>query len=217
MLHYASRLNSGVRPALEFTAMQAELLSFAALLIALASTVINYVLLRAQQDPEVLVYAVHDARRPSIINLIIENIGKGIARDVSFSSDRPMPWEAFGFAEAKMPKQMQKGPLIYGVPFLSPGEKRIMTWGQYHGLSKGLEGKPINITAKYFSNPRFRLVRQAHATVSTIDIKSFEGTDASDDNWDKRAAEHLEKIANSLKSVTDTRTSALRIAVQKDD
>ena len=197
--------------------MQTELLSFVALLIALASTVINYLLLRAQQDPEVVVYIIHDTRRPSIINLIIENIGKGIARDISFASDRAMPWEAFGFAESKMPKQMERGPLIYGVPFLSPGEKRIMTWGQYHGLSKGLEGKPINITAKYFSNPRFRLVRQTHTTVSTIDIKSFEGTDASDDNWEKKAAEQLEKVATSLKAVTDIRTNSLRITVQKDD
>ena len=108
--------------------MQAEILSLVALLIALASTVINYLLLRAQQDPEVVVFAVPDARRPSIINLIIENVGKGIARDTSFELIRPMPWKAFGFAEAGMPKQMTRGPMIYGIPFLSPGEKRIMTW-----------------------------------------------------------------------------------------
>jgi len=197
--------------------MQAELLSLVALLIALASTVINYVLLRVQQDPEIVVYAFHDARRPSIINLIIENIGKSIARDVSFESDRPMPWEAFGFAEAKMPKKMERGPLIYGIPFLSPGEKRIMTWGQYHGLTKGLEGKPIRVTANYFSNPKFRFIRQKHATISTIDIRSFEGTDASDDNWDKKSAEQLEKVAACLKAVTDPHTHSFRVTLKKDD
>ena len=197
--------------------MQAELLSLVALLIALASTVINYLLLRSQQDPEVVVYAIPDPRRPTIINLIIENIGKGIARDVSFASDRPMPWEAFGFEGAKMPKQMERGPLIYGVPFLSPGERRVMTWGQYHGLSKGLDGKPIKVTAKYFSNPSLRLVRQKHAAVSIIDIKSFEGTDVSDDNWDKKAAEQLEKIASALKAVTDPQTHSLRVTVKSDE
>jgi hypothetical protein len=197
--------------------MQAEILSLVALLIAIASTVINYVLLRAQQDPEVVVFAFPDARRPSIINLIIENIGKGIARDISFELNRPMPWEAFGFAQAEMPKKMTKGPLIYGISFLSPGEKRIMTWGQYHGLTKGLEGNPVDVTARYFSDPRFRLTRQTHVTVSTIDIRSFEGTDASDDNWDKKSAEQLEKLVASLKSVTDPETHSFRVILRNDE
>ncbi len=196
--------------------MQAEIISFVALLIALASTVVNYVLLRAQRDPEIVVYASHDTKRPSIINLIIENIGNGIARDISFKADRSIPAEAFGIENAKVPEQMKKGPLIYGIPFLHPGERRLITWGQYDGLCKGLDDKAIDISTTYFSNPSLKIVRQKHTTISRIDIKSFEGTDASDYNWDKKSAEQLQKIAASLKVITDTRNQSLRITVSND-
>lgn len=195
--------------------MQAEILSLVALLIALASTVVNYLLLRAQEDPEVVVYAVADLKRPSFINLIIENIGKGIARDISFAADRPIPSEAFGFENAAAPKQMKKGPLINGIPFLHPGERRIITWGQYGGISRGLENKALNVTSEYYSSPKLKILRKKHSTISNIDLKSFEGTDASDGNWDKKAADQLEKIAASLKSVIDVPERSIRVSVKR--
>jgi hypothetical protein len=195
--------------------MQAEILSFTALVIALLSAVISYVLLRAQSEPEVVVYAVADLGRPSIINLIIENIGKGIARNVSFRTSRPMPQEAFGFENAAIPKQMQRGPIVHGIAFLHPGERRVITWGQYGGLTKGLEDQPLDVTATYYSSPAFKLVRKKHVTSSTIDIKSFEGTDASDGNWDKKSAEQLQKIAETLRRVTDLSTQSIKIVVKR--
>ena len=68
-----------------------EILSLVALVIALTSTIINYLLLRLHRDPEVIVYAVTDHRRPSIINLVIENTGKGLAFDVKFETNRSIP------------------------------------------------------------------------------------------------------------------------------
>lgn len=197
--------------------MQAELLSLTALVIALMSVVISYMLLRTQSEPEIVVYAVADTRRPSFINLIIENIGKGIARDVAFKASRPVPMQAFGFEDAPAPKEMQYGPIVHGVAFLHPSERRVITWGQYGGLLKGLEGTPIDITATYYSSPALKLVRKRHITRSTIDIKSFEGTDASDGNWDKQSAEQLQKIAESLRRVTDLSTQSIKIIVRKGD
>lgn len=197
--------------------MQAELLSLTALVIALMSAMISYVLLRAQSEPEIVVYAVADTRRPSFINLIIENIGKGIARDVSSKTSRPLPQEALGFEDAPMPKQMQRGPIIHGIAFLHPSERRVVTWGQYGGIKKGLEGIPIDVTATYFSSPALKLIRKKHVTQSTIDIESFEGTDASDDNWDKKSAEQLQKIAESIRRVTDLSTQSIKVVIRKED
>jgi hypothetical protein len=185
--------------------MSPELLSLVALLIALSSTVINYLLLRLQRDPEVVVYAVPDPKRPSIINLVLENTGNGVAHGVKFEANRSIPARAFGFEDAPQPKPMDNGPLIKGVPSLGRGEKRIITWGQYGGLKKGLGDDVLDITATYFSNPLFQIKRQKHKTTSRIDIKSFEGTDASDQNWDKKAAEELAKIASALTKITDNR------------
>lgn len=195
--------------------MQTVLLSLTALIIALLSAVISYLLLRAQSEPEVVVYAIADRRRPSIINLIIENIGKGIAREVSFKTTRPIPQEAFGFEDPPTPKPMQRGPIIHGIAFLHPGERRVITWGQYGGLTKGLGGEPIDVLATYYSSPALKLLRKRHSTRSTIDIKSFEGTDASDDNWDKKSAEQLQKIADALRRVTDLSTQSIKIIVKR--
>lgn len=185
--------------------MQHELLSLMALVIALTSVIINYLILRANRDPEVIIYAQPDLRRPSFINLIIVNIGKGIARDISFVASRSIPHRAFGIESASMPEPMTEGPLIYGISFLGPGDKRIITWGQYAGLCKGLNDDPLDITANYRSQPPLRFMSQQHGTTSRIDIKTFKGTDGSDLNWDKKTAEHLKDISLSLKKFVDTR------------
>jgi hypothetical protein len=178
--------------------MSSEILSLVALVIALASTIINYLMLRSQREPEVIVYALPDTRRPSIINLVIENIGKGRAVDVKFETSRSIPKQAFGFEDAPEPSEMNDGPLIHGIPALVAGEKRIITWGQFGGLRKGLGDSVLDITAIYKSYPLLLFTPNKHNTTSRIDIKSFEGTDASDHNWDKKAAEQLEQIAKTL-------------------
>ena len=196
--------------------LSTDILSLVALIIALSSTVINYLLLRLHRDPQVTVYAVHDERRPSLINLIIENSGQGAAQDVVFKTNRWIPARAFGFENADMPSEMLDGPLITGIPTLFPGEKRIITWGQYGGLEIGLGDDVLDVSTTYYSNPPLRLGRQRHRTTSRIDIRSFEGTDASDHNWDKKTAENLEKISNSLNRLTDIRQQSLRISLISD-
>ena len=108
--------------------------SITAAIIAVSATVINYLFFRSSVDPNVIVYALHDNRRPSIILLVIENIGKSIAKNVKFSFSRSLPQDAFGFDDAAMPEVLNKGPLFTGIPALGPGSKRIITWGQYGGI-----------------------------------------------------------------------------------
>lgn len=188
-----------------------EILSLVALVIALTSLVVNFLLLRIQRDPDVTVIAIHDDRRPSIINLIIQNTGQGAARDVTFSSNCPIPARAFGFEGAPQPAAMSDGPLIRGIPTFAPGEKRIITWGQYGGLKSGLGDNVLDIVSTYYSRPALSLTRQRHTTTSRIDIRSFEGTDASDHNWDKRVAGSLKDLVAALTSVTDSQQQAIRI------
>jgi len=133
--------------------MSPEILSLVALVIALASSIINYLMLRSQREPEVIVYALPDAKRPSIINLVIENVGKGRALDVQFESSRSVPKQAFGFEDAPVPSVMNDGPLIHGIPAFVAGEKRIITWGQFGGLHKGLGDSVLDISAIYKSYP----------------------------------------------------------------
>jgi len=193
--------------------MSPEILSLIALIIALTSTVINYLLLRIQREPEVIVYAIPDLQRSSIINLVIENAGKGVAQNVLFECNRSIPARAFGFENAPEPEAMTDGPLVNGIPSFGAGEKRIITWGQYGGLNKGLGDDVLDITAIYYSKPPLRIRRQKHKTTSRIDLRSLEGTDASERNWEKKIADQLEKIANTLSQLTDVRQRSLKVSI----
>jgi hypothetical protein len=167
-------------------------------LITVSATIINYMFFRSQIDPEVIVYVTTDEKRPSIILLIIENIGKGLAKDVKFAFSTRIPQKAFGFEEAPIPQTMNHGPLITGIPALGPRSKRVITWGQYGGLLKGMGEKTIDVTINYKSDGLFRTWSRTYSRICPIDIKSFEGTDAPDHNWDKKAVEHLKNISIAL-------------------
>lgn len=170
-------------------------------LIAVMTTYINYKIFRLQTDPDVIVYSMPDPNRQTIINLVIENIGKGVAKNIKFNSNKPIPCRAFGMDNnAPVPKEMSTGPLVIGIPELGPNSKRVITWGQYYGLLKGLGGEIITITADYSAKKVFLKAPKFKSTFS-LDIKSFEGTDASDQNWDKKAAESLGNIADSIKQI----------------
>ena len=49
-------------------------------IITVTATIINYLFFRSQIDPDVLVYVSPDEKRSSLIILIIENIGRGLAK-----------------------------------------------------------------------------------------------------------------------------------------
>jgi hypothetical protein len=173
-------------------------IAVASVLISFVGAMISYYLFRSSIDPHVIVYATADEGRPSIINLVIENIGKGLAKSVSFEFSRPIPEKAFGFADAKLPNRMQSGPLINGIPALGPGAKRVITWGQFGGLYKGLGDDAIEIRVRFRGDPAGIFAAKEHEVLCPIDIKSFEGTDASDRNWAKQSASQLERIADAL-------------------
>ncbi len=180
--------------------------SIAAAIIAVSATVVNYLFFRSQVDPHVIVYATTDERRPSIVVLVIENIGKSMAKDVTFEFSKSFPKQAFGIAEAEAPQpaEMNEGPLITGIPSLGPGSKRVITWGQFGGLHKALGDKPVDITIRFKRESTVPFSRKKLYTVCPVDIKSFEHTDASDHNWDKKAANELERIADALEKMAKT-------------
>ena len=175
-------------------------------LITVMAIYINYRILRLQTDPDVIVYSTPDTRRPTIINLIIENIGKGVAKNITFSADKTIPCRAFGIDNnAPVPQEMSTGPLVIGIPELGPSSKRVITWGQYYGLLKGIGDDILAITADYSARKVFIKTPKFKSTFF-LDIKSFEGTDASDQNWDKKTAESLIKISASIEKIASHMT-----------
>ncbi len=177
--------------------------SIAVAIIAVSATVINYLFFRSQVDPHVIVYATPDEKRPSIIVLVIENSGKSMAKEVTFEFSRSFPKKAFGIskAEAPQPEEMNEGPLITGIPSLGPRSKRIITWGQFGGLHKALGDDPVDVTIRFKRESKVPFLHKNLTVVCPVDIKSFEHTDSSDNNWDKKSANELERIANAIETM----------------
>lgn len=151
--------------------------------------------------PEVIIYSMSDESRPTIILLIVENIGRGVARNVTFAFPADMPHRAWGVTEStarKQPEPMRNGPLVTGIPFLPPGGKRKLSWGQYGGLKSALGKRQINITAS-FQDIRGKPLPPIE---SIVEVESFAFTDAVDPDGARQAARHLEKIARDIGHIT---------------
>jgi len=191
--------------------LSAFIVSLVAVIVATTSTLISYLLFRDAKDPHVVVYADPDLKRPSVINLIIENTGRSAAWDVTFQSTKPVPQEAFGIEKAPKPAQMNRGPIVNGIPCFGPGSKRVITWGQFDGIRLGIDGDYLDITATYRSQPSLAFWKRTHQTVSRVDIQSFENFDVSDRNWDKQIAEHLKMMVSEIKELRSLSDNALRV------
>lgn len=170
--------------------------------VAIIAAAIAYLTYRNQTDPLVVVYATPDYDRPTVINLIIENIGRGVAKNISFELSEQLPVNAFGLSKIENEEWMTSGPLVNGIPALGPGAHRIITWGQYGGLHDLLGDKAIEVNAVFYRNGVFRassLQQMKHC--SLLEVSSFGATSAADNNWQRKQARQLEHIARELKAI----------------
>jgi uncharacterized OsmC-like protein len=63
----------------------------AAALASCFAVVISYLAMRSQVDPDVIVYVKHDETRRTILCIVIENVGRGVAYDLEFALSTPIP------------------------------------------------------------------------------------------------------------------------------
>lgn len=180
--------------------MSTDLLAVA---VATGAAWISYAVYRSQADPDIMVYAESDERRPTLINLIILNAGKAPAYEVRFSSSSDIPFEAFGLdtASAAEPRKMLSGPLIDGIPFLPANGRRTITWGQYGGLVKALGERHLLVTAHYKIRHFGLPWKTRHRQSSILEIRSFIGTDASRKYYDQEIVEQLKAIAKAISKI----------------
>ena len=179
-------------------------ISLVATVLALFAATVSYLVYRTQADPEVIVYVAPDDRRQMIMVLVIENIGRAPARDVTFQLSEPIPDEAYG-GEKELPEHMASGPLVHGIPFLPPGGKRVLTWGTYQGLRGAMGGRTVSVTARYLSHHIGRPGRIRHETTCPLEVRSFLGTDASEKNYLKRISDSVDKLAKATEKMANKR------------
>ena len=175
--------------------------SFFMALIAIGSVFISYTIYRSSSDPEVIIYSQPDDKRPSIINLIIHNIGKSPALNVKFSPEKALPSKAFGFKDAPLPEVMVNGPVINGIPYIAPDQRFIITWGQYGGLNKYFGSSYIDVNIEFERTNAILRSNKFKKTTSRLDIRAWEYTYSSDHNWDKKAVEELQVLNKSIAKI----------------
>jgi hypothetical protein len=201
-----------------WTALAAVAASVSAIFAAIY-TRLTYRMVRATSTPNVVVYSHHDSSRSSIIDIVIANIGHAVATDIVFRTNRDIPYRAFGAGAAdEGPSQrMTSGPLINGIPLLAPGEKRVLTWGQFGGLTKAIGDRYITVTAVY-----------SHAgssieSISRLEVESFDGTDASDSAEQlqlremKRIGDQSQKLTRAVESLAVSAKHLVDSAASRGD
>ena len=148
-----------------------------------------------QTNPCVIVTVVHEDQKPTILQLIVKNIGNGVAYDIQFEHSRPLPKNAFGLSHVEKPTSeiFTSGPLIDGIPALGPGETRKFHWGQFGGLKTAL-GQDKILTIVHCKNLNQKKMKPMKCP---LDIDSHYGVNFSD----TAELRNMKEIANSLKVI----------------
>ena len=170
------------------------LATLALVILTGAYVVLTYRLLRTQTDPHVVVYAHDDRDRPTIIEIVIENVGRSVAEDVRFEVSQPLV-RAYGMSPEDPPsdtRPLDTGPLVSGIPALGPGGTRRLVWGQYGGLRRVLGDGTVTVIARFKSGGR-----ELPPVTCVLDVQSFDATDASR-GPDVRLADDLHRVADAL-------------------
>lgn len=112
-------------------------------IISILALWVAYLTLLKNSQPQILVYYRPNPNIPSFIDLVIENIGEGIAFNVNLS--KPLPICAFGIGEPNCEPELTPQT---GFPAISAKQQYIFDGGQYGGLKNEL-GDGLNTTVTY--------------------------------------------------------------------
>ncbi len=169
------------------------------IVIALASLLIAYIVYRENSIADVVIYAQADLSRPSIINLVIHNIGKGIARDIEFVAQDGIPKGAYGISKLSKPKEVySNGAFVTGLPILFPGEKLVYSWGQFGGLKEALNDMPLEIKIIFKTKLALQPWTKQKINKIKIDVGSFEGISISEPLSHTEIKDKLDQIAKAI-------------------
>ena len=117
-------------------------------LVTLLAVVVAYLALVKQSRPHILIQYLPNPDIPSMIDLVIENLGGGMARNVTFS--QPIPARCNGIEKASGGCTDVLGE---GLPAIAASQKYIFSGGQYGGLAERL-GTKLEIEVSYnYNNP----------------------------------------------------------------
>lgn len=178
-----------------FAPLFTVLLAAASCGITLVSVLISRNTFKAHTRPKIIVYTHTDDDRDGLFMIRIHNIGKDVAKDITFNTEHPIP-RAMGLSleRAEEPTPITDGPLVNGMPSLAPGEYRDIIWGQYGGLTKATNHQPIKVCYHY------RYGNEFFEDEGVVETSSYVGTLINKPHL-KEIVNHLGNIDKSTKNI----------------
>ncbi len=168
------------------------------MLIAIVSSFISYLIYKENSNPDIIVYLEQDEDAKTIINLVIKNIGKSPARDITFSLNKKLPQRAYA---ADHSSEMTEGALITGIPFLAPGASRESMLGNYQGLQNWLKGETVSVNTKFYKANSRSLLKTSIVNTSFLEVHSFARSSAGDNSSGSKIVTELKNINKSLSKI----------------
>ncbi|HGL4550855.1 TPA: hypothetical protein ACKE7U_005012 [Klebsiella aerogenes] len=171
------------------------LINILTMLVAVGSSCISYLVYKESTYPDVIVYLEQNNEVRTILNIVIKNIGKSAAKDVTFSFNENIFKDLLSNGECRA---LTGGALVSGIPFLAPGSCRILRLGNFADSKKILGDHKIRINTSFrkanSKNPFARNITNE----SYIELLSLSMVDASDNSNEKKIAENLAKIEKAI-------------------
>ncbi len=170
-------------------------------LVTLLAVFVAYTALVKQSRPHILVQYRPNPDISSIIDLVIENLGGGMARNVRFS--QPIPAKCYGIDKAS---GSCTEVLADGLPAIAAAQKFIFDGGQYGGLMKRL-GEKLELEVSYeYKNPiGLNRKRKESCVLSVSHIKYMPSRTSADqaivDALKGSNTSTLQKIEKELKNI----------------
>lgn len=193
---------------------EADGLALANLAVAVALAILTgiYVhlthrLVQVSSEPCVIISVRRDDAHPRELLLVVENIGKGMAKDVQFHLSEPIPFQF----------SMDETPAIFrnGIPALAPGDRRVLGWGMWEWLQEKLDNREIKVRCKFkrvasgidFSD------NECDPIDCVLEIASFFDERLIPADGAKACAVELAEIANELRRFADLRSQSVRVSL----
>jgi hypothetical protein len=171
------------------TLLAAGVSAFAAVVVMFLTKALardNRLLRKAGTEPEVVAYLLPDERHINILNLVVANVGRGVACNVEL--------EFLGDLESlrKSGVRMLTTPKRSILPWLPQDERFVQMFGNCLDFFEGKTPPDFEISA-HFENS----VGEKKTTRSRISIASFEGMSRLH-STEHEAADALKQIAKSI-------------------
>ena len=158
-------------------------------LVTLLAVFIAYLALVKQSRPHILVQYRPNPDIPSMIDLVIENIGGGMARNVVFS--QPLPARCYGIEKAS-----DNGTEVLGdgLPAIAAAQKYVFDGGQYGGLANRLGTKlEVEVSYKYKNPIGINRKRKESCVLSVSHMKNSRAVPEQNKRLSKRYRDQISR------------------------